>query len=312
MAKISIQMDAIDKIDIYSDTTFALALEAQKRGHNLFYYEPENLSYIDGEIIAKGRPILWLKKNKNQHFSLGKEQKIFLKNEDIVLMRQDPPFDTAYITYTHLLEIIHPKTLVINNPFEVRNAPEKLFVNKFKEFMPETIITRNIEDINNFKKDYKEIIIKPLYGNGGKQIFYIDKSNKNLQTLLEMFLEKNSEPIIIQRYIPTVKKGDCRIFLVDGEIGGAINRIPPPGEVRANMHIGGKPSQKKLSKKELLICEALKDELKLRGLILVGIDIIGGYLTEINVTSPTGVQEISKLDNVNLSAKIWKTIEKKI
>ena len=190
MAKISIQMDAIDKIDIYSDTTFALALEAQKRGHNLFYYEPENLSYIDGEIIAKGRPILWLKKNKNQHFSLGKEQKIFLKNEDIVLMRQDPPFDTAYITYTHLLEIIHPKTLVINNPFEVRNAPEKLFVNKFKEFMPETIITRNIEDINNFKKDYKEIIIKPLYGNGGKQIFYIDKSNKNLQTLLEMFLEK--------------------------------------------------------------------------------------------------------------------------
>ena len=312
MVKVSIQMDPIKKVDISSDTTFALALEAKNRGHDLFYYETKNLSFIQGEIEAKGCPILELKKEIGNHVTLGNEESRKLKNEEIILMRQDPPFDMNYITYTHFLEDIHPNTLVVNNPYEVRNAPEKLFVNKFKEFMPETLITRNYDDIKNFRKEFKEIIIKPLYGNGGKQIFYIEPANQNFPALIEMFFENSNEPIIVQRYLPEVKKGDCRVILIDGEIGGAINRIPQSGDIRSNLHVGGKPEKKKLNNKELLICEALANELKSRGLILVGIDIIGGYLTEINVTSPTGIQEISKFENTNLSSKIWDVIENKL
>ena len=312
MAKVSIQMDPIKDIDIYSDTTFALAMEGIRRGHELFYYETRNLTLYKGILEAKGHSIIELKKELGNHISLGKMEKRKLKDEEIILMRQDPPFDMNYITYTHFLEDIHPKTLVVNNPSEVRNAPEKLFVNKFKEFIPETLISRNYDDIYNFRKEYKDIIIKPLYGNGGKQIFHIDPNNQNFSSLLEMFFEKSNEPIIIQRYLPEVKKGDCRVVLIDGKIGGAINRVPLSGEVRSNLHVGGKPEKKKLNNRELLICEALENELKSRGLILVGIDIIGGYLTEINVTSPTGVQEISKFENINLSSRIWETIESKL
>ena len=312
MTKISIQMDPIQDIDILSDTTFDIAIEALKRGHELFYYEPKNLSYLHGSLVAEGQPIIELKREINNHVKLGNKEKRKLINEDVVLMRQDPPFDMGYITYTHLLESIHPNTLVVNNPYEVRNAPEKLYVNQFKEFMPETIITRNIDDIKNFKKDFKKIIIKPLYGNGGKQIFYLDQDSKNLISLLEMFFENSNEPIIVQKYLPEVESGDCRIILIDGEIGGAINRVPQKGEIRSNLHVGGKAIKKKLNSKELLICEALKNSLKTKGLVLVGIDIIGGYISEINVTSPTCVQEISKIENINLSSQIWNAIENKI
>ena len=293
---------------------FALKIKKSPNLENCWeiVLKDKNLSFIQGEIEAKGCPILELKKEIGNHVTLGNEESRKLKNEEIILMRQDPPFDMNYITYTHFLEDIHPNTLVVNNPYEVRNAPEKLFVNKFKEFMPETLITRNYDDIKNFRKEFKEIIIKPLYGNGGKQIFYIEPENQNFPALIEMFFENSNEPIIVQRYLPEVKKGDCRVILIDGEIGGAINRIPQSGDIRSNLHVGGKPEKKKLNNKELLICEALENELKSRGLILVGIDIIGGYLTEINVTSPTGIQEISKFENTNLSSKIWDVIENKL
>lgn len=310
MAKIAVQMDPIELIDIQTDTTFALAFEAIKRGHELFYYNPKNLSYINGQITASGRKIVDLKKEKNNHVSLDKPKTIDLSSQDVILLRQDPPFDMSYITNTHILEKLHPITFVVNNPKEVRNAPEKIFVNNYKEFMPETLITRNLEEILKFKKEFKEIILKPLYGNGGKQIFHIKKNDPNLLTHLEMFFEISNEPIIIQRYLSEVRNGDCRIILINGEVAGAINRIPPAGQARSNLHVGGKAEKKRLNKKELEICEAIAPELKKRGLILVGLDIIGNYITEINVTSPTGIQEISKFNNTNLSAKFWDCIEK--
>ena len=215
----------------------------------------------------------------------------------------------TYITNTHILEALHPNVFVVNNPFEVRNAPEKIFVNKFKEFIPETLITRDIKEINKFKKEHKEIIVKPLYGNGGKQVFHIREDDPNLSSLLEMFFEHSSEPLIIQRYLPEVRNGDCRVIMINGEVAGAVNRIPPIGEARSNLHVGGKAEKKILNKRETEICEALGEELKKRELILVGLDIIGEYLTEINVTSPTGVQEISNFDNSNISAKFWNAVE---
>tara|TARA_B100000686_G_scaffold351311_1_gene449725 strand:+ start:16108 stop:17046 length:939 start_codon:yes stop_codon:yes gene_type:complete len=310
MTKIAIQMDPIESINIQTDTTFALALEALKRGYDLFYYNPKNLSYLNGQITASGRKIVELKKEKNNHITLGKPKTIDLSSQDIILLRQDPPFDMNYITNTHILEKLHPITFVVNNPKEVRNAPEKIFVNNYKEFMPETLITRNLKEILKFKKEFKEIILKPLYGNGGKQIFHIKKDDPNLLTHLEMFFEISNEPIIIQRYLSEVRKGDCRIILINGEIAGAINRVPPKGQARSNLHVGGKAEKKILNKKEIEICEAIAPELKKRELILVGLDIIGNYITEINVTSPTGIQEISKFNNVNLSAKFWDCIEK--
>ncbi len=310
MAKIAIQMDPIESIDIEADTTFALALEAIKRGHELFYYNPINLSYLNGKVTALGNKIINLKKEKNNHITLEKSKSINLSSQDIILLRQDPPFDMSYITNTHILEKLHPSTFVVNNPKEVRNAPEKIYVNNYKEFMPETLITRNIDEIMKFKKEFKEIIIKPLYGNGGKQIFHIKEKDPNLLTHLEMFFEISNEPIIIQRYLSEVRKGDCRIILINGEVAGAINRLPPAGQARSNLHVGGKAEKKILNNKELEICEALGPDLKKRELILVGLDIIGNYLTEINVTSPTGIQEISKFNNIDLSKKFWDCIEK--
>lgn len=309
MSKVSIQMDPIELIDIKADTTFALALEAHKRGHELFYYNPENLTYNNGIVSARGKNIIKIQNKINDHVLLSEEETKNLSAEDVILLRQDPPFDMTYITNTHILETLHPKTFVVNNPFEVRNAPEKLFVNKFKEFIPETLITRDVIEINKFKKEFKEIIVKPLYGNGGKQVFHIRHDDPNFSSLLEMFFEHSNEPIIIQRYLPEVRNGDCRVIMINGEIAGAVNRVPPKGEARSNLHVGGRAEKKILNKRESEICEALSEELKKKELILVGLDIIGDYLTEINVTSPTGVQEISKFDNFNISAKFWDSVE---
>ncbi len=309
MSKVSIQMDPIELIDIKADTTFALALEAHKRGHELFYFNPKNLTFNNGIVTARGKNILKIQNKINEHVVLSEEETRDLSSEDIILLRQDPPFDMTYITNTHILETLHPETFVVNNPFEVRNAPEKLFVNKFKEYIPETLITRDIIEINKFKKEFKEIIVKPLYGNGGKQVFHIRHDDPNFTSLLEMFFEYSNEPIIIQRYLPQVRDGDCRVVMINGEIAGAVNRVPPKGEARSNLHVGGKAEKKILNKKEIEICEALSEELKKKELILVGLDIIGNYLTEINVTSPTGVQEISKFDNFNISSKFWDSVE---
>jgi len=312
MSKISIQMDPIELIDIKADTTFSLALEAFERGHDIFYYNPKDLTFKNGVVTAKGKNIINIKNKINEHVLLSEEEIRDLSNEDVILLRQDPPFDMTYITNTHILETIHPNTFVVNNPFEVRNAPEKLFVNKFKEYIPETLITRDIVEINKFKKDYKEIIVKPLYGNGGKQVFHIRQDDPNFSSLIEMFFEYSNEPLILQRYLPEVRNGDCRVIMIDGEIAGAINRIPPKGQARSNLHVGGKAEKKILNKRESEICEALSEELKKKELILVGLDIIGNYLTEINVTSPTGVQEISKFDNSNISSKFWDAVERYI
>ncbi len=309
MSKVSIQMDPIELIDIKADTTFALALEAHKRGHELFYFNPKNLTFNNGIVTARGKNILKIQNKLNDHVLLSEEETRDLSSEDIILLRQDPPFDMTYITNTHILETLRPETFVVNNPFEVRNAPEKLFVNKFKEFIPETLITRDIIEINKFKKEFKEIIVKPLYGNGGKQVFHIRHDDPNFTSLLEMFFEHSNEPIIIQRYLPQVRDGDCRVIMINGEIAGAVNRVPPKGEARSNLHVGGRAEKKVLNKKETEICEALSEELKKKELILVGLDIIGNYLTEINVTSPTGVQEISKFDNFNISSKFWDSVE---
>ena len=309
MSKISVQMDPIQLVDIKADTTFSLTLEAYKRGHELFYYNPKNLSYYNGKVYAKGQNIIKIQDSLLDHVTLSEEITKDLSGEDVILLRQDPPFDMTYITNTHILETLHPKTFVVNNPFEVRNAPEKLFVNNFKEFIPETLITRNLIEINKFRKEFKEIIVKPLYGNGGKQIFHIRESDPNLSSLLEMFFDHSNEPLIIQRYLPEVRKGDCRVIMINGEVVGAVNRVPPKGEARSNLHVGGTAERKILSNKEMKICEALSEELKKRELILVGLDIIGDYLTEINVTSPTGIQEISKFNKINLSAKFWDAVE---
>ena len=309
MSKISVQMDPIQLVDIKADTTFSLTLEAYKRGHELFYYSPKNLSYYNGKVYAKGQNIIKIQDSLLDHVTLSEEITKDLSGEDVILLRQDPPFDMTYITNTHILETLHPKTFVVNNPFEVRNAPEKLFVNNFKEFIPETLITRNLIEINKFRKEFKEIILKPLYGNGGKQIFHIRENDPNLSSLLEMFFDHSNEPLIIQRYLPEVRKGDCRVIMINGEVVGAVNRVPPKGEARSNLHVGGTAERKILSNKEMKICEALSEELKKRELILVGLDIIGNYLTEINVTSPTGIQEISKFNKTNLSAKFWDAVE---
>ncbi|MDA0786067.1 MAG: glutathione synthase [Proteobacteria bacterium] len=305
---VAIQMDPINAIDINGDSTFALALEAQARGHGLFHYLPEDLSLRDGRVVAKARP-LEVRREAGNHFSLGAAETLDLAGLDVVLMRQDPPFDMAYITATHILEHIHPQTLVVNDPVSVRNAPEKLFVTHFDGVMPPTLITSSREEIEAFRAQHKDIIVKPLYGNGGAGVFHIKPDDENLNSLLEMFTDIYREPIIIQRYLPEVRLGDKRIILVDGEAVGAINRVPAEGEARSNMHVGGRAEKIGLTSREQDICAAIGPSLREQGLIFVGIDVIGDYLTEINVTSPTGIQEIDRFDGVNLSALIWDAIE---
>jgi glutathione synthase len=308
--KVAIQMDPIEKIDIGGDSTFALALEAQARGHSLLYYGPRDLTFRDGKVTARARP-LSVRNTRGDHFTLGESAVVDLATTDVVLMRQDPPFDMAYITATHILERIHPKTLVVNDPAHVRNAPEKLFVTEFKGLMPPTLITSDRAEINAFRAEHKDIILKPLYGNGGAGVFRVKEGDENLGSMLEMFTAFYREPVIVQRYVPEVRKGDKRIILVDGEVAGAINRVPAEGEARSNMHVGGKAEATTLTARETEICAALAPELKRRGLIFTGIDVIGDYLTEINVTSPTGIWEVKRFGGADIAALIWDAIEKR-
>ena len=305
---VAIQMDPIEAIDIDADSTFVLALEAQRRGHGLYHYLPQDLAFRDGRVRARARPFE-VRREKGNHASLGAPEMIDLAALDVVLMRQDPPFDMAYITATHLLEHVHPSTLVVNDPVHVRNAPEKLFITHFAPLMPPTLITSDRSEIVDFRAEHKDVILKPLFGNGGAGVFHLGPEDENLNALLEMFTELYREPIIVQRYLPEVRAGDKRIILIDGRPAGAINRVPPPGEARANMHAGARPEKSALDARDLEICEAIGPVLQERGLIFVGIDVIGGYMTEINVTSPTGLQEIDRFDGACLESDIWDAVE---
>ena len=305
---VAIQMDPIDRIDIDVDSTFALALEAQKRGHSLWHYLVRDLTFAHGKVRAQARR-LSVRREKGNHFTLGPVETIDLRSMDVVLMRQDPPFDMAYITATHVLEHIHPATLVVNDPAEVRNAPEKLFVTHFPDLMPPTLIASDRAEIDAFRAEHKDIIVKPLFGNGGAGVFHVTPDDENLGSLLEMFTSMSREPVIVQRYLPEVRQGDKRIILVDGKAAGGVMRVPAKGEARANLHVGGTAVKSTLTKREQEICDAIGPELARRGLIFVGIDVIGDYLTEINVTSPTGIQQIDRFDGVNLSGLIWDAIE---
>ncbi len=308
---IAIQMDPLEGIDIDADSSFVLVLEAQRRGHRVFHYLPRDLAFSDGRVVARARP-LTVRREPGDHFTLGPAERLDLADMDVVLMRQDPPFDMAYITATHLLEHIHPRTLVVNDPVHVRNAPEKLFVSHFEGLTPPTLISSDGELIRAFRAEHRDIIVKPLYGNGGAGVFHLAPDDENLGALLEMLTDFGREPVIVQRYLPEVRTGDKRIILIDGAPAGALNRIPPEGEARANMHVGAKPVPAKLNRRDREICAAIGPVLAERGLIFVGIDVIGRYLTEINVTSPTGIQEIDRFDGVCLEAQIWDAIEARV
>jgi glutathione synthase len=308
---VAIQMDPIETIDIDADSTFVLALEAQRRGHGLYHYLPRGLTYAHGRVVARARP-LSVRRERGNHFSLGAPEAIDLRTLDIVLMRQDPPFNLAYVAATHLLERVHPEPLVVNDPVAVRNAPEKLFVTQFPELMPPTLITYDHEQVKAFRREHGHIIVKPLYGNGGAGVFHITPEDDNLNSLLDLLIQTVNEPLVVQKYLPEIKQGDKRIVLIDGAPAGAVNRIPPAGDARANMHVGGRAEKATLSRRDREICEVLGPVLSEQGLVFVGIDVIGGYLTEINVTSPTGLQEIDRFDEVSLEARIWDVIEARL
>ena len=299
---VAIQMDPIESVDIDADSTFVLALEAQARQHAIFHYLPEELVFRQNRLYARARP-LEVRRERGNHFTLGKTQLLDLATMDVILMRQDPPFDMSYITATHLLEHVHPQTLVVNDPAEVRNAPEKLFVTHFSELMPPTLISSSWDDILAFRRDYEDIIVKPLFGNGGAGVFHITPEDENLNSLLELFTEFYREPIIVQQYMPAVREGDKRIILIDGKPAGGVPAGAPPGEARANMHVGAEPVKTELTARERDICDMIGPILAEKGLIFVGIDVIGGYVTEINVTSPTGIQEINRFDGVSLNRR---------
>ncbi len=305
---VAIQMDPIHAVDINADSTFAMALEAQNRGHRLWHYLPQDLSFNAGVVRAAARP-LTVRAAKGDHFSLGDDENLDLSTMDVVLMRQDPPFDMGYITATHVLEHIHPRTLVVNDPFQVRNAPEKLFVTHFIDFMPPTLITSRRADIEAFRREHRDIIVKPLFGNGGAGVFHLKPDDENLGALLEMFTQMYREPVIVQKYLPEIRQGDKRIILVDGVAAGAVSRVPSEGESRANFHAGGRADKTDLTERDRAVCERLGPELRKRGLIFVGIDMIGDYLTEINVTSPTGIHEINRLNGVKIESDLWDAIE---
>jgi glutathione synthase len=308
MLRVAVQMDPLADIDIDGDSTFVLMLEAQKRGHHLWHYGVSDLWLDCGIVRARVRPVT-VRAIKGDHFTLDAPEVIDLATMDVVLMRQDPPFDMGYITATHLLEQIHPKTLVVNNPASVRNAPEKLLVTEFPQLMPPTMIARDRAAIAAFRTQHQDIIVKPLFGNGGAGVFRIRADDENLGSLLDMFLGASREPVMIQRYEPAVRAGDKRIILIDGEAMGAINRVPMAGDVRSNMHAGGRAEPTSLTSRDREICAAIGPLLRDRGLLLTGIDVIGGYLTEINVTSPTGLQQVARFDGVHLESSIWDRIE---
>lgn len=308
--KIAVQMDHISTVQIAGDTSFALCLAAQARGHELFHYTPNRLSQLGQTVFAHMAP-LTVRDVKGDHFTLGPEERVELTDMDVVLLRQDPPFDMNYITTTHMLDLVHPKTLVVNDPAHVRNAPEKIFVTEYSDLMPETLITLDVEEIKAFRAKHGDIIIKPLFGNGGAGVFLLRKDDQNLTSLLEMFGQLTREQLVVQQYLPRVREGDKRIILIDGEPVGAINRVPAEGDARSNMHVGGKAVETQMSEREREICARIGPALKERGLILVGIDVIGGLMTEINVTSPTGVREVKKFGGADIAALFWDAVEAK-
>ena len=308
--KVAFQMDPIGAVNIDADSSFRIAIEAQARGHALFYYPPERLSFRSGRIVARGWP-MELRRVKGDHVSLGPETEIDLADWDVVWLRQDPPFDMSYITSTHLLDMVHPKTLVVNDPFWVRNFPEKLLVLRFADLTPPTLIARDLATIRAFKAEHGDIILKPLYGNGGAGVFRLDADDRNLAALHELFLGINREPLIAQKYVPAVASGDKRVILVNGEPVGAINRIPAAGETRSNLHVGGRAEPIGLTERDREICARIGPTLRDKGQVFVGIDVIGDWLTEINVTSPTGIQELERFDGTNAARAMWEVIEAK-
>ncbi len=308
---VAVQMDPIERINIRGDSTFALLLEAEKRGYGLSYYTPDRLALVDGEVFATVRPLA-VRDVEGDHFTLGEARRAALSEFDVILMRQDPPFDLAYITTTHLLERVHPQTLVVNDPAHVRNAPEKLFVTEFPDLMPPTLITRSLEEIKAFRAKHGDIVMKPLHGHGGAAVFALKAGDVNFGSLYDMFAATFREPWVVQKFLPAVKEGDKRIILVDGEFGGAVNRVPQADDLRSNMVRGGAAQATDLTARERTICERLGPALRVRGLLFTGIDVIDGYLTEINVTSPTGIRAIMRLGGPDIAVMIWDRIVTKI
>jgi len=307
---VAVQMDHISTVRIAGDTTFALCLEAERRGHRLFHYTPDRLS-MEGRRVSAAVEALSVRDVEGDFFTLGPKEKRDLSEMDVVLLRQDPPFDMNYITTTHILERLQPKTLVTNDPASVRNCPEKIFVMEFPDLMPETLITKDPNEVAAFRRAHGDIILKPLYGNGGAGVFHLADGDRNLSSLLEMFGQMFREPFIAQRYLKDVRAGDKRIILIDGKPVGAVNRVPDAGDARSNMHVGGRAEPAVLTKREEEICERIGPALKERGFLLVGIDVIGGYLTEINVTSPTGIREVKRFGGQDIAALFWDAVEAK-
>jgi glutathione synthase len=310
LLNVAVQMDPIERINFRGDSTFALLLEAQRRGHALSYYTPDRLAMRDGKVSAAVQP-LTVRDVAGDHFTLGEKRLVDLATLDVVLLRQDPPFDLAYISTTHMLDRIHPKTLVVNDPSHVRNAPEKVFVTEFPDLMPPTLITRDLDAIKAFRAEQGDIVMKPLYGKGGEAVFRLAAEDLNFGSLYDLFATMFREPWVVQKFLPAVKHGDKRIILVDGEFGGAVNRVPAPDDLRSNMVRGGVPKATDLTPRERHICERLGPALRERGLLFVGIDVIDGFLTEINVTSPTGIRAIKNLGGPDVAAMIWDKIEEK-
>lgn len=305
---VAVQMDHIASIRVAGDSTFALMLEAERRGHSLFHYTPDRLALRSGKVTAAIEPVS-VRDEPGNHFTLGTAEKTDLSSLDVVLLRQDPPFDMAYLSTTYMLERIHPATLVVNDPAEVRDAPEKLLVMDWPELMPETIITRDANEIKAFRAEFGDIVLKPLYGAGGQGVYHVKPDDDNFSAFLELFLTQSRDPFIAQRYLPAVRAGDKRIILVDGKFAGLVNRVPAEGDLRSNMVRGGAAANTEVSKRDLEICEMIGPELRDRGLIFTGIDVIGDKLTEINVTSPTGIRAIRRLGGPDIAAMIWDAIE---
>ena len=308
--RVAVQMDHVSTVSITGDTSFALSLEAQRRGHKIFHYTPDRLTMAGSTVVARIEE-MEVRDVKGAHFFLGEPTRTDLSEMDVILLRQDPPFDMNYITTTHILERIHPATLVVNDPAWVRNSPEKIFVTEFPDLMPETLITKDPQEVAAFRREFGDIIVKPLYGNGGAGIFHLHEADRNLASLLEMFGQMFREPFIVQRYLKEVRAGDKRIILVDGEPAGAINRVPAEHDSRSNMHVGGRPQKTELTEREREICARIGPSLRERGFILVGIDVIGNYMTEINVTSPTGIREVRKFGGADIAALFWDAVEEK-
>ncbi|MEO1421589.1 MAG: glutathione synthase [Pseudomonadota bacterium] len=306
--RVAVQMDPIEPIDIEADSTFRIMEEAQARGHTLFHYTPDQLAFDEGQVTATGWPVT-LRREVGNHATKGARETIALAEWDVVWLRQDPPFDMGYITTTHLLDLLAPHTMVVNAPFWVRNAPEKLLVLQFPDLTPPTAIARDLSALKAFKERHGDIILKPLYGNGGAGVFRLDAADRNLNSLHELFTGINREPLIAQKFLPDVSSGDKRVILVDGEPVGAINRVPAKGETRSNLHVGGRAEKVELTDRDREICAAIGPLLREKGQIFVGIDVIGGWLTEINVTSPTGIQELERFDGINVAGRIWDAIE---